>query len=309
MSNTISRVGLLALGLSLVIGSSAAGQGRIAERWAFDSGGSVRIAVPFGSVHVFGWDKDSLEVVAAFAAGAGRFYGVGDRRVRKLGVERSAGAGGGGGGDTGRAKVEVYVPRRASVWVKSAAADIEVTGVDGVLDLNAVSGTIRVLGTPQDVTAESMNGNIEIAGGTGRARVKTVSGGILLRGASRDLGASTLSGAIVVRAAGWQRGGTGVQRGRFESVTGDIRFDGELGRGGVLEIESQSGKIEVRVPAPTVADFDAVTIGGTISNTLDKTQPETRAVGVGQELHFSTGTGGAQVTVRNFKGAIVLTPK
>ncbi|HEU5261792.1 MAG TPA: hypothetical protein VFU41_10275 [Gemmatimonadales bacterium] len=308
MANTMSRVGLLALGLSLATGGAGAapGQGRIAERWAFDPGGSVRIAVPFGSVHVFGWDKDSLEVVAALAPGAGRFYGVGDHRVRKLGVETPAGA---RGGDTGRAKFEVYVPRRASVWVKSAAADIEVTGVDGVLDLNAVSGTILVLGTPQDVTAESMNGSIEIAGGTGRARVKTVSGGILLRGASQELAASTLSGSIVVRAAGWQRGGTGVQRGRFESVTGDIRFDGQLGRGGALEIESQSGNIEVRVPAQTVADFDAVTIGGTITNALDKTPPATRAAGVGQELHFSTGTGGAQVTVRNFKGAIVLTPK
>src|SRR3990172_7276462 len=92
MSNTMSRVGLLALGLSLATGGAgaAAGQGRIAERWAFEAGGSVRIAVPFGYIHVFGWDKDSLEVVAALAAGAGRFYSLGDRQVRKLGVERSA---------------------------------------------------------------------------------------------------------------------------------------------------------------------------------------------------------------------------
>ena len=55
---------------------------------------------------------------------------------------------------------------------------------------------------------------------------------------------------ITVRAAGWQRGGTGVQRGRFESVSGDIRFEGELGRGGVVQVESQSGKIEVRSCPP-----------------------------------------------------------
>src|SRR2546427_4946941 len=47
----------------------------------------------------------------------------------------------------------------------------------------------------------------------------------------------SLSGRIVVRAAGWQRGGTAVQRGKFESVTGDIRFDGEVGRGGGVELE------------------------------------------------------------------------
>src|SRR5205814_1370148 len=137
--------------------------------------------------------------------------------------------------------------------------------VDGTLDLTSVGGTIHVVGTPQDVTAETMSGSVELAGGTGRARVKAVSGDVLLRGASQDLGASTLSGRITVRAAGWQRGGTGVQRGRFESVSGDIRFEGELGRGGVVQVESQSGKIEVSVPATTVADFDAVTIEGTIS--------------------------------------------
>ena len=120
----------------------------------------------------------------------------------------------------------------------------------------------------------------------------------------------TLSGRIIVRAAGWQRGGTGVQRGKFESVTGDIRFEGELGRGGVVEVESQSGAIEVRVPANTIADFDALTIEGTITNTLGASQPRRRPASAGQELRFSTGTGGgAQVTVRTFKGAIVLGPK
>src|SRR2546428_776286 len=131
------------------------------------------------------------------------------------------------------------------------------------------------------------------AGGAGRGRVKTVSGDILLRGASQDLGASTLSGRIVVRAAGWQRGGTGVQRGRFESVTGDVRFEGEVGRGGVVEVESQSGTIELRVPASTVAEFDLLTIGGTITNHLGEAQPTPRAGGPGRELRLSTAAGGA----------------
>jgi len=181
--------------------------------------------------------------------------------------------------------------------------------VDGPLDLNSVSGAIHVIGTPQDVTAETMDGAVEVAGGTGRTRVKTVSGSILLRGASEDVGATTLSGSIVVRAAGWQRGGTGVQRGSFESVTGDIHFAGDVGRGGVLVLESQSGTIDVRVPATTVADFDLLTIGGTITNGLTAATAERRAVGVGSELRFSTGPGGAQVTVRSFKGPIRLEPK
>src|SRR5205085_1368564 len=149
---------------------------RIEQRWAFAADGSVRIVDPSGRIRVIGWDSDSL---AVSGRGPGHVAADGNASVRKLVV-------------TGRAELEVHVPRGASV----------------------------------------------------------------------DLGASTLSGTIVVRAAGWQRGGTGVQRGRFESVTGDVRFDGELGRGGIVELESQSGAIALRLPRTTVADFDLLTIGG-----------------------------------------------
>jgi len=290
------------LGFALaLLARQAIAQARVDERWPLDPGGSVSIVSPSGRIRVLGWDADSLAASASLAQRAGRFSATGDAHVRKLWVDPEAGG----------AVLEVHVPRGVTLWVKSVNARIEVEGVDGTLDLSSQGGTIRVLGTPQDVTAETMDGSVELAGGTARARVKTVSGDILLRGASQDLGASTLSGHIVVRAAGWQRGGTGVQRGKFASVTGDIRFEGELGPGGVVEVESQSGNIEVRVPAHTIADFDVLTIQGTITNTLGhgEQQPKPGIGDAGKELRFSTGTGGAQVTVRTFKGAIVLGPK
>lgn len=298
---------MTSLGFALVqmlLAADGRAQQPVAAGWRLEPTGSVRIMNPFGRIHVVGWDAESLTVSGRLTPGAGRFYAGGTARVRKLGVDLPYAT-----QDTTRAELEVHVPRRATVWVKSATADIAVEGVDGTLDLNSVSGTIHVVGTPADVTAETMDGAVEVAGGTGRTRVKTVSGAILLRGASEDLGASTLSGSIVVRAAGWQRGGTGVQRGKFESVTGDIRFEGDLGRGGTVELESQSGTITLRVPAAVVADFDLLTIGGTITNSLTGATPERRAAGVGQELRFATGAGGAQVTVRSFKGPIVVEPK
>ena len=286
----------LGLGLGLAFaapgggafGQAPAARTGVAARWPFAADGSVRIVNPTGRIRVIGWDVDSL---AVSGHGPGRLAAAGTASVRKLVVT--------GGGS----ELEVHVPRGARVWVKSASADIDVVGVDGTLDLNSTAGAIHVVGTPADVTAETMGGPVELAGGSGRARVKTVSGDILLRGASVDLGASTLSGTIVVRAAGWQRGGTGVQRGRFESVTGDVRFEGELGRDGIVELESQSGAIALRVPATTVADFDLVTIGGSVTNRLTAATAE-RGV-----LRFSTGAGGAQVTARSFKGSISLEGK
>jgi len=298
MTRPIARLGLvlaLAAPLGGALGQAPASGNRFEQRWPFAADGSVRIVNPAGRIRVIGWDTDSL---AVSGRGPGSLAAAGTANVRKLVV---SGRGGGG------TELEVRVPRGARVWVKSASADIDVVGVDGTLDLNSVGGAIHVVGTPADVTAETMGGSVELAGGSGRARVQTVSGDILLRGASVDLGASTLSGTIVVRAAGWQRGGTGVQRGHFESVTGDVRFDGELGRGGIVEVESQSGAVALRVPAATVADFDLLSIGGSITNRLTADVAE-RGRG-GGALRFSTGPGGAQVTVRSFKGSISLEAK
>src|SRR5438552_2382721 len=77
------------------------------------------------------------------------------------------------------------------------------------------------------------------------------------------------------------------------------------GRAGLVELESQSGAIALRVPATTVADFDLVTIGGSITNRL------TAATAGRGVLRFSTGAegGGAQVTARSFKGSISLDAK
>jgi len=291
-----------ALALALLARQPTA-QAQIAERWPLDPSGSVRIVNPAGRIRVLGWDADSVALSGRLEPRAGRFSAAGDTHVRTVRIDTGPGG--------GAAELQIHVPRRATVWVKSATATIEVEGVDGTLDLTSQGGSIHVVGTPQDVTAETMDGAVELAGGTARARVKTVSGDILLRGASQDLGASTLSGRIVVRAAGWQRGGTGVQRGKFESVTGDVRFDGELGRGGVVELDSQSGTIEVRLPPTTVADFDLLTVNGTITNHLSDAPPQPRATSGGEELRFSRGAAGsgAQVTARSFKGRILLEPK
>src|SRR5207249_2215595 len=82
---------------------------------------AVRIMNPYGQIRVIGWDVDSLAVAGRLDAQAGRFYSAGDARVRKLGVEVPVEQ-----RDAGKAQLEVRVPRRAAVWVKTATADIAV---------------------------------------------------------------------------------------------------------------------------------------------------------------------------------------
>lgn len=291
---------LVCLPLVAATTAAAAAQQRVERGWPL-SGDHVRLWVPAarGTITIAGWDRDSV-AVSGTVTGAGPLDGAGNGQVVKLGLQAPAGA------PAGSVELQVRVPHPARVSVVGAGATIAVSGIDGWLDLEATTGDIRIDGSPEDVRAETLGGAIEILGGTARTRVKTVSGPITLRGAGVDVAATTLSGPIVVRAAGYQRGAAGIARGRFESVSGDIRFEGALGRGAVIELETQSGRIDARLPADVSADVNAVSIAGTIENRLTKAAPTRRPDGKGYALRFTAGTGDAAVTIRSFKGAVLL---
>lgn len=278
-------------------------QRRIDERRPAAPDGLLRIHNLVGSVRVIGWDRDTVAVTGTL--GSGTFYmGVG-QGGGKLGVELPTGmlearvdlspektsvAG---------SVLEVRVPRRTRVWIKSASAGIDVDSVVGGLDLYAVGGAIRVRGSPQDIHAESMDGAVDIAVTTPVVRVRSAGGPITLRGAIENASASSVSGAIVVD-------GVRLQRGRFESVTGEIRWDGEVERGSSLMFESHSGPIVLAVPPQVSAEFDVTAFNADIRNEIARVIPRLGGDLRSRMLTFTLGDGGAQVTVRNFKGTISL---
>jgi DUF4097 and DUF4098 domain-containing protein YvlB len=146
-----------------------------------------------------------------------------------------------------------------------------------------------------------MDGDIEVTGSVTWLRAKTAGGTITLRGDGRDVALSSVSGGVTAS-------GT-YERGRFESVTGDIRFDGGVEPGGALTFDSHSGAVELRVPRTLGADYDISTISGTIQNELTAARPVAASDMRGRELGLSTGGGGAQITIRTFKGTVALRPR
>ena len=265
--------------------------------------GLLRIHNAVGAVRVVGWDRDSIAVTGT--VGTGTFYfGIG-KGSGKMGVELPANLTE-GGLDAGAAKglivpsvLEVRVPRRTRVWVKTAGADIEVSDVLGGLDLFAVGGRIRVSGSPQDLLAESMDGAVDVDIATTSARIRSAGGAVTVRGAIENAVVTSVSGPITVTAAR-------LQRGRFESVTGELRYDGGVERGSSLTFESHAGPIVLTLPGDVSADFDVTAFNGEIKNALARMNPRLGGDLRSKLLEFTVGEGGAQVTVTNFKGNIVL---
>jgi len=278
--------------LTLAVSPTANAQGRLERGLPFNSDGSVRIYNNVGSVRVIGWNRDSIAVRGTLGKGNQLHFG-GGKSGAKMFVE------GNDERNPAPASIEVMVPFKSKVWVKTASADIDVSGVTGSLDLYVVGGRITVTGNPEDVNAESIDGSIKVIGRPGWIRAKSASGDVSLDGSSSDATLSTVSGKI-------DADGTGYEKAKFETITGSIRFAGSLRRGGLVTFESHSGSIEVGIPADGGADFDILSIAGGITNKLTSARPVKGRYGRGSELSTSSGGGGTRVSIRSFKGPVTL---
>lgn len=255
---------------------------------------AIRIFSPAGSLRITSWARDSVTVNGRVDRGAGRFGIGGTRSALKMGLEW-----GPSGTVDGTADLDIRVPAGARLWVKSAAADIEITAGGGTIEVINVSGRIRVSGQAATVSALALDGNIELALQSDMGRVRTASGTIVVRGVIRDLDASTVSGPLLVGMEG------PVVRARLETVSSEIAFKGDLTPDGKLVAETHGGDVELRLPVRLGASFHLVSYGGGLVNEL--VPPSAVRTGPGKgEWTFRTGDGRAGVEVRTFKGGVTL---
>ena len=251
----------------------------------------VKIWIPAGSIRLIGWDRDSLHVEGTVGKGD-TFYFGGAGSGAKFGVDEPS-----AGRVAQPAHLTAYVPRGARVNVRTVSASTEASDVSGWF--NTVSGDIRLSGTAETVQAEAIDGSIYLTATSPYTRARTGSGTLTVGGHIEDLVASTVSGQLTVTAGG-------LARGRFESVTGPILIAAPIDRAASIDIDNHNGSVELRVPSTVAADFDLISVGGSITNYFDKRPPTTGRQGRGQELSFFTDPKGARIVVRTFKGAITL---
>ncbi|MEP7327061.1 MAG: DUF4097 family beta strand repeat-containing protein [Gemmatimonadota bacterium] len=291
------RFGLLLLALPVASGlAQASPPQRVERKLAIDPDASIRIYNLNGSVRVEGWDRDTISVVATIGDPLkNRFFFGGGTRGAKMGIESPLDL------DQAPAHLIVKVPNRSRVWIKAATASIDLSGLQGGVDVSSTSGNIRFEGSPDQLNLETMDGSIEVIANGPWMRAKTASGTITLRGGGEDVGATTVSGDVTLLSSG-------MRRVRMETVSGKLNFSGALARDGALTVESHSGPVDLLLPADLSAEFDLSTYEGTITNGFAPERRPTRQ-GAGEELHITALTGSANINVRTFKGPIVLRKK
>ncbi|HJQ51182.1 MAG TPA: DUF4097 family beta strand repeat-containing protein [Gaiellaceae bacterium] len=150
----------------------------------------------------------------------------------------------------GGLRVKAQVPHGAGVKVKTASADTEIEGHLRMLDVNGVSGDVRVRGEiSDDATVKTVSGDIELDRVDGDLSVQTVSGDARVRGTAGSVEAKSVSGDIRLEAL--TAGET-----RFSSVSGDIEIG--IAAGSMLDVDagSTSGDLASEVPLATEPPSD-----------------------------------------------------
>ena len=307
-TKTIKRtsIGLLAL----VLTTPALGQSRVEERRPAAPDGLVDIENAAGSIRVIGWNRDEVQVTGTLGRRAEGLSFASRPRRSQISVDVQ------GNPNGVVSDLEIRVPAKSRIQVQSYSASIDISEVSGRIKAESVSGSIQVAGAPTEVEVESVSGAISVRGGE-RIRAEGTNASVTLSGVGGVVNAQTVNGRLDVS------GGV-FQEARLETVNGALRFDGELRSGATLDVESVNGTVELRLPANLGADFTVSTFRGDIDSDFEIRLGPGRLGGGGgddakhkhkdkdkdeKELRFTTGSGGARVSITTLNGSVTLRKK
>ena len=282
----------LATAMVLLAASAAGAQEAVDARRAAAPDGVVQIENPAGSVKVIGWERAEVAVTGTAGRGAEGVTLTGGGRRTHIEVETS------GHPHSVSSQIEVHVPAGSRVEVESFAADVSVTGVTGAVSVECVNGNITVAGSTQEVAAQTVNGGVEVTGSPTRVNAESVNGPVTVRGGSGDVQANTVNGRLVVSGKG------PYERAELETVSGSVLFEGSLASKAAVTIESVSGSVEIALPASVSADFNVSSFSGDVDNELGPSAERTNKYTTEKSLEFSTGGGGASVSINTLSGGI-----
>jgi DUF4097 and DUF4098 domain-containing protein YvlB len=190
----------------------------------------------------------------------------------------------------------IRLPRTASIEVDTVSSDIDVDGSAGEsIVLETVSGDVEAKASPGRIEILTVSGEVEFVGSVSRTVVETVSGDISLSAIHGEIEISTVSGDVSLLAEE-------VDRGSFDSVSGDLKLDIAINDGGRLSSESMSGDLTLRLPAEQQAGFEAQTYSGEIRTDFGESGKVSR--GPGSVLKFQEGNNGALIRLESFSGDI-----
>jgi DUF4097 and DUF4098 domain-containing protein YvlB len=252
-----------------------------------------------GAVTVSAWDKSEVSISGTLGEGAKALSVEGGADHLSIKVETPDKQGWfswGADSRMGDTDLDLKVPRAAEMKIEVVSADVSLSGVAGrSLNVDSVSGKLRLESGAKEVEIDSVSGNIDLSGQATRAHVETVSGNIRARGLGGQIKFETVSGDIDAENATYREINAG-------TVSGDVNLRGKPESSARIEVETMSGDVHLYLPSDASTRLRASSFSGTIRSDFGSVkQPEH---GPGSSLEASNGAGDGQVKLQTFSGDI-----
>jgi len=291
MNKSILKYLIVFFGTALAFPASAE---EVNESIDAASNGHVEIINISGSVEVYGWSRNSVEVTGDLGDKVEELIleRNGDKVLVKVKVPRNS-------GHNIASDLTVRVPSASSIDVSAVSADIDVEDVTGEQTLHTVSGDIDTEVSDSDLSAETVSGDVEVTGEgkDSETSMHTVSGDVTLFRVAGAVTGETVSGDVIVDEGSFDRAG-------LQTVNGDILFQAGLRKGGKLNVETVNGDVDVLFSSDVSAKFDVETFNGDIDNCFGPKAERTSKYAPGLELSFTTGDGDGRVVMSTLNGDI-----
>lgn len=206
-------------------------------------------------------------------------------------------------------ELEISVPAGLSrACVHTGWGDLEVTGIDGVVEAETAAGAIRADRIGRGLLARSGGGNIEIGSVGGTIRIQSGGGSVRIGKSSGEVRVETNGGEVVVREAGGplhaSTGGGNITAGYVAgSVTAETA-------GGSIEVERATGPVTaqtsgggIRIGSARDVRCESIAGGIHLRDVMGALRASTGVGNIVAELHGGKladsilSTGGGDVTV------------
>ena len=203
------------------------------------------------------------------------------------------------------------VPASASLELHSISGSVKVTGVQGGVRAETISGNVTTIDTPKLELAKTVSGDVSLTGtAEGDVSAGSISGNVVVKNLkARGLDLSTISGNVSVTDAVCDRLG-------IKSVNGNVEYAGTIAKAGRYDITSHSGNIRLMLANPAGFELNATSFSGSIRSELALTiggDAGRRDTGRSRDRGMSShsmratyGDGSATLSVRTFSGDIVV---
>ncbi len=282
----------------MCLSAMALGGEKVDMKMDADPSGEVVIDVVRGDVKVVGWDQAVVQVQGERDEKSEEFVFERDGRLIRIADELKSRS---SGGDESGTHLTIQVPRNSSVEMETVSANQDVSGINGMVRLDAVSGSIHAAGLGRNANLASVSGDITLNGGIGELRLDSVSGNVKAEINAQRLQVESVSGDVEINNDGV------LQRLDASTVSGNLVIHTALAADAEADLESVSGDVDLVLRGELNVRFNLETgPGGDIENEMTDARPERERYTSAESLELRLGQGGADVDASVVSGRITI---